>query len=150
MENFSHLNTTSATADKEQKMATPDRPPAEPQTITPETFRQLLARYPDTVEAVTRRKASTPRKRKNAEPPSETEITTAVREFLELDDWRYRGLPGVVGSRAERYLDRSEAERLVEWKMYLHFLPFTYNSFYVCLGTNAMDAGNMANGAQRS
>ncbi|GES65186.1 hypothetical protein ATEIFO6365_0010011200 [Aspergillus terreus] len=98
-------------------MATSDRPPADPQTITPETFRQLLARYHDTVEAVTRRKASTPRKRKNAQPPSETEITTAVQEFLALDDWRYRELPGVVGSRAEGYLDRSEAERLVEWKM---------------------------------
>ncbi|KAL5358366.1 hypothetical protein BJX96DRAFT_146411 [Aspergillus floccosus] len=98
-------------------MASPDRPPADPQTITPETFRQLLARYPETVEAVTRRKASTPRKRKNAQPPSETEITTAVREFLELDDWRYRELPGVVGSRAEGYLNCEEAERLLEWKM---------------------------------
>ncbi|KAL4888441.1 hypothetical protein BDV59DRAFT_196487 [Aspergillus ambiguus] len=103
-------------ANSKDKDDTPD--PTDPQTITPDTFRQLLARYPQTVEAVARRKASQPARRKHAVPRSEAEIQTAVTQYLELDKWRYEELPGVVRSRAGgEYLSREEVERLVEWKM---------------------------------
>lgn len=49
-------------------------------------------------------------------------IEEEVGRFLELDAWRYEGLPGVVGERidkgkgGEAFLSKEELIRVMEWK----------------------------------
>ncbi|PYH92105.1 hypothetical protein BO71DRAFT_330703 [Aspergillus ellipticus CBS 707.79] len=114
--------------------------------ITLSTFHTLLAHYPATVEALTRRKATakilTPGRQKKTkgpasasnpdpDPAQQTQIQTEVDEFLRLDAFRYEELPARIRARAgsgdeqqqqqqqhrHGYLEKEELVRLVEWKM---------------------------------
>ncbi|KAE8366406.1 ASST-domain-containing protein [Aspergillus caelatus] len=111
-----------------------------PGHITQDTFQALLACYPATLDAVTRRKAtdrvlrasSTRGKRakrsRQVSPPSQVEnpaldeeqkkqVEAEVGAFRELDALRYEGLPGVVVVAEKRCLEKEEVVKLVEWKL---------------------------------
>ncbi|KAL4740799.1 hypothetical protein BDV11DRAFT_184462 [Aspergillus similis] len=117
-----------------------------PSTIALATFGTLLGAYEITVRQITRTKAlatlnskskakSKPKTNKTQTlqraAPSENEreenldfVAEQVREFLELDEWRYDVLPALVADRRlgkERggggHLSREEVVRLMEWKL---------------------------------
>ncbi|KAL4759634.1 uncharacterized protein BDW70DRAFT_161524 [Aspergillus foveolatus] len=117
-----------------------------PSTIALATFDTLLGAYETTVRQITRTKAlATLNSKSKAKSklktnktqthkrtaPSEKEreedldsVSEQVREFLELDEWRYDVLPALVADRRlgnERggggHLSREELVRLMEWKL---------------------------------
>ncbi|KAF9887496.1 hypothetical protein FE257_010213 [Aspergillus nanangensis] len=115
----------------------------DPDYITWSTFHKLLASYPSTVEAVARHKATeraTIPKGKKAwrevkaqiaagahaqlEEKQLRQVQQEVKEYLELNEWRYQGLPSLLKGRDgdAKLLDGREVARLVEWKM-KHGIP---------------------------
>lgn len=132
-----------------------------PSTIALATFDTLLGAYETTVRQITRTKALAtlnPKSKTKSNlktnktqthkrtAPSEKEreedldsVSEQVREFLELDEWRYDVLPGLVADRRldnERggggHLSREELVRLMEWKLYVcrpsPFRPTTHRT----------------------
>ncbi|KAL4905752.1 hypothetical protein BDW74DRAFT_177452 [Aspergillus multicolor] len=124
-----------------------------PATITLATFHTLLGAYETTVRQRTRTKAllqskpksistssakKTKQIGKRAAPPAKDAeeaqeehaenldlVDAQAREFLDLDGWRYKGLPDLIEKRragkdgGERggYLSKDELVRLMEWKL---------------------------------
>ncbi|KAL4751478.1 hypothetical protein BDW72DRAFT_192851 [Aspergillus terricola var. indicus] len=117
-----------------------------PSTIALATFDTLLGAYETTVRQITRTKAlatlnskskgkSKPKTNKTQThkraAPSEKEreedldsVAEQVREFLELDEWRYDVLPALVADRSSDkarggggHLSREELVRLMKWKL---------------------------------
>lgn len=131
---------------------TDDTPSFHPHRITRDQFQSLLSCYPTTVEQVHRRKVmlklqpkpdkGSKRKaekkagsasanlrgaallRKTDFNPSEMKhIAEEVGRFLELDGWRYEGLPGVIAERIREaknagdvFLSKEELVTVMEWK----------------------------------
>lgn len=87
-----------------------------PSSISPQTFSHLLSLYPQTVERVYREKLSSSSKKPKG---NEADVDEKVREFLELDTWRYDVLPGEMGERKgeEKFLTKGEVEGLMGWKL---------------------------------
>lgn len=96
-----------------------------PSKITSQTFTHLLSLYPRIIERAYRDKLRPSSiKKKNAKSKSgndqnnnSKEIDEKVREFLELDTWRYDVLPARVREREERFLSKEEVEGLMGWKL---------------------------------
>lgn len=128
-----------------------DEPSFHPHRITLAQFRRLLSCYPTTVEQVHRRKTMLklqPRPEKGSKRraekkagsvsanlrgaaliqktdfgPSELKhIADETGRFLELDAWRYEGLPGVIAERRGKgegegvSLNKNELVTVMEWK----------------------------------
>ncbi|KAJ5689693.1 hypothetical protein N7462_004085 [Penicillium macrosclerotiorum] len=122
----------------------------DPQNITLSTFKRLLASYPTTVGQLHRRKAMLklqPKPEKGSKrktekkaskdsavlsddllmtktefDPAEQKIIEAeVDKFIELDTWRYEGLPTIVSERiakgAKEVLNKDELVSVMEWKL---------------------------------
>ncbi|KAK1150282.1 hypothetical protein N8T08_000184 [Aspergillus melleus] len=146
MAKVSTLNTPEKASSKLTPSQKAQSPIFHPNQITPDTFHRLLNCYPVTVEAIARRKATArstrsstaaAKKAKRSKPgPSSSsagdgdEVLTEqeqadrdVREFLELDERRYRGLPEIVRDRADSdggeggYLTKEELIEVMEWKL---------------------------------
>ncbi|KNG88083.1 hypothetical protein ANOM_002903, partial [Aspergillus nomiae NRRL 13137] len=105
-----------------------------PAHITRATFQALLTRYPATVEAVTRRKATNRvlqasirgKRGKRVSPPppgqdpeldeeQKKQVEAEIEAYRELDALRYEGLPGVAAEK--QCLEKEEVLKLVEWKL---------------------------------
>ncbi|RDW76276.1 uncharacterized protein DSM5745_06268 [Aspergillus mulundensis] len=126
----------------------------DPATITLATFNTLLGAFETTVRQIARTKALLKSKSKlksasnvkkmmkqtgkraalSAKDAEEAQyehaedldlVDAQVRDFLELDEWRYKALPDVVEKRrggkdegeGEGYLSKDELIRLTEWKL---------------------------------
>jgi hypothetical protein len=103
----------------------PQSPPT-PQDITPLLFQRLLKLYPAVMRLAYTAKLE---KKKGAK-------VGEVDEFLELDEWRYKGLPGLLEERRrngrwagktkgkgdgyEWALEFGELEKLVGWKLWVY------------------------------
>lgn len=124
-----------------------------PHRITLPTFRQLLSCYPTTVEQVHRRKIMLKLQPKPAKgskrkaekkagsasanargaaliqktdfnPSEEKHIRTETEKFLQLDLWRYEGMPRILeerkGATAEKgegaFLNKEELVTVMDWK----------------------------------
>ena len=104
-----------------------------PAHITRATFQALLTRYPATVEAVTRRKATNRvlqasirgKRGKRVSPPpgqdaelgeeQKKQVEAEIEAYRELDALRYEDLPGVAAET--QCLEKEEVLKLVEWKL---------------------------------
>ncbi|KAJ5131798.1 hypothetical protein N7448_005956 [Penicillium atrosanguineum] len=121
-------------------------PSLNPTNITPQIFHSLLNLYPQTVTAVHNRKntlklqpkpKTTKRKAEDLEraqsertPSLEDTVRSETEKFLELDTWRYEGMPQILSERKsksdgrEGYVDKVELIRIMEWKLkHGHFRP---------------------------
>lgn len=172
-----------STLDKPEKVSsklTPSQkaqsPMFYPNQITPGTFHRLLNCYPVTVEAIARRKATArstrsstaaakKAKRSKPDPSSSSagdgdEVLTEqeqadrdVREFLELDERRYRGLPEIVRDRADAdggeggYLTKEELVEVMEWKLCVSISPSSLSFLRSCLITFKTNHSNLENTA---
>ncbi|KAJ5289466.1 Protein of unknown function DUF3743 [Penicillium atrosanguineum] len=114
-------------------------PSLNPTNITPQIFHSLLNLYPQTVTAVHNRKntlklqpkpKTTKRKAEDLEraqsertPSLEDTVRSETEKFLELDTWRYEGMPQILSERKsksdgrEGYVDKVELIRIMEWKL---------------------------------
>ncbi|KAJ6103119.1 hypothetical protein N7486_005546 [Penicillium sp. IBT 16267x] len=111
-----------------------------PDNITLSTFRNLLSYYPKTVEQVHRNKLilklqSKPNKgakgktdtKANATAPQNTElgpsqrahIDAEIEKFVNLDQWRYEGMPEIIAERKvsnEEVMNKEDLITVMEWK----------------------------------
>lgn len=144
---------------KDDPPPTAQPPNFHPHHITPDTFHHLLTCYPGTVEALARRKAleratrsstakakkakksrsGTPAAAREAQTDQDQVVDREVKEFLELDEGRYRGLPGVVRSRGGEgsgggFLTKEELVEVMEWKLFVPSPPLVSGVFMVWCG----------------
>ncbi|KAL4987594.1 hypothetical protein BDW68DRAFT_187929 [Aspergillus falconensis] len=132
-------------SNKEEKRTSTMNLDLNPSTTTLATFNTLLGAYETTVRQITRTKALTKSKsrlkakskamanqiqhHKRAAPSEKEEgedldsVAEHVREFLELDVWRYDVLPALVEERRlgkgrrGGHLSKEDLVRLMEWKL---------------------------------
>lgn len=147
-DNFAASSDSETSSDQD----TDDAPSFHPHRITRAQFHSLLSCYPTTVEQVHRRKIMLklqPKPEKGSKRKAEKKAGSAsanlrgaallqktefnpsemkhiaeeVRRFLELDGWRYEGLPGVIAERirdgkgeGDVFLSKEELVTVMEWK----------------------------------